>query len=55
MIFLLLSRVMQTGPGMILKKFHLSAELEHFTDISYKIDLLSGEFQGDLGFLCLSV
>jgi len=32
------------------KEHHLSAELDFFKDISYKIDLLSGEFQGDLGF-----
>lgn len=32
------------------KKHHLSVELDFFKDISYKIELLSGEFQGDLGF-----
>lgn len=29
---------------------HLSKELEVFTDVSYKIDLLSAELQGKLGF-----
>lgn len=32
------------------KKYHLSVELQQFHDISYKIELLTGEFQGDMGF-----
>ena len=32
------------------KQNHLSVELESFSDISYVVELIAGEFQGDLGF-----